>query len=108
MVSTKTTAPGDISSEVMTAVKQLTADVKALRMEVSQMKRQHASSRQRDYSPERGRDKYRYSPRSSPRRYPLSAVSSPHRQDELYSFIHLDGDSLWGYGDRHVSPFSQY
>ncbi len=67
MVSTKTTAHGDISSEVMTAVMQLTADVKALRMEVSQMKRQHASSRQRDYSPERGRDKYCYSPHSSPR-----------------------------------------
>ncbi len=77
MVSTQTTAHGDISSEVMTAVKQLTADVKALRIEVSQIKRQHASSRQRDYSPERGRGKYRYSPHSSPRRYPLSPASSP-------------------------------
>ncbi len=108
MVSTQTTAHGDISSEVMTAVKQLTADVKALRMEVSQMKRQHASSRQRDYSPERGRDKYRYSPHSSPRRYPLSPASSPHLQDEPYSFIHRGSDRCRGYGDRYVSPSSHY
>ncbi len=108
MVSTQTTAHGDISSEVMTAVKQLTADVKALRMEVSQIKRQHASSRQRDYSPERGRDKYRYSPHSSPRRYPLSPASSPHHQDEPYSFIHRGSDRCRGYGDRHVSPSSHY
>ncbi len=47
MVSTKTTAHGNVYSEVMTAIMQLNADVKALRMEVSQMKRQHASSRQR-------------------------------------------------------------
>ncbi len=108
MVSTQTTAHGDISSEVMTAVKQLTTDVKALRMEVSQIKRQHASSRQRDYSPERGRDKYRYSPHSSPRRYPLSPASSPHHQDEPYSFIHRGSDRCRGYGDRHVSPSSHY
>ncbi len=108
MVSTQTTAHGDISSEVMTAVKQLTADVKALRMEVSQIKRQHASSRQRDYSPERGRDKYRYSPHSSPRRYSLSPASSPHHQDEPYSFIHRGSDRCRGYGDRHVSPSSHY
>ncbi len=108
MVSTQTTAHGDISSEVMTAVKQLTADVKALRMEVSQIKRQHAFSRQRDYSPERGRDKYRYSPHSSPRRYPLSPASSPHRQDEPYSFIHRGSDRCRGYGDRHFSPSSHY
>ncbi len=108
MVSTKTTAHGNIYSEVMTAIMQLNADVKALRMEVSQMKRQHASSRQRDYSPERGRDKYRYSPHSSPRRYPLSPASSPHRQDEPYSFIHRGSDRCRGYGDRHVSPSSHY
>ncbi len=48
MVSTKSTASGDSSSEIMTAVKQLTADVKALRMEVSQLKRQHTSSGQRE------------------------------------------------------------
>ncbi|KAL0197559.1 hypothetical protein M9458_006099, partial [Cirrhinus mrigala] len=108
MVSTKTTASGDISSEIMTAVKQLTADVKALRMEVSQLKRQHASSGQRDYSPERGRDKHRYSPLSSPRRYPLSPASSPHRRDEPYSSIHREGDRRRGYGDRRVSPSSHY
>ncbi|KAL0154090.1 hypothetical protein M9458_050549 [Cirrhinus mrigala] len=90
MVSTKTTASGDISSEIMTAVKQLTADVKALRMEVSQLKRQHTSSAQRDYSPERGRDKHHYSPLSSPRRYLLSPASSPHRRDESNSFIHRE------------------
>ncbi|KAL0154104.1 hypothetical protein M9458_050563, partial [Cirrhinus mrigala] len=108
MVSTKTTASGDISSEIMTAVKQLTADVKALRMEVSQLKRQHTSSGQRDYSPERGRDKHHYSPLSSPRRYLLSPASSPHRRDESNSFIHREGDRRRGYGDRHISPSSHY
>ncbi len=95
MVSTKTTAHGDNSFEVMTAVKQLTADVKALRMEMSQLKRQHASSRQRDYSPDCGRDKHRYSLLSSPRGYPLSPASSPHLQDELYS-IYRDNDRCRG------------
>lgn len=102
MVSTKTASTGDISSEIMTAVKQLTADVKTLRMEVSQLKKQHehsfqhASSRQRGYSPERGRDKHRYSPLSSPRRYPSSPAPSPHRDRHVSPSSH--------YQDRHVSP----
>lgn len=114
MVSTKTASSGDISSEIMTAVKQLTADVKTLRMEVSQLKRQqepsfqHASSRQRGYSPERGRDKHRYSPLSSPRRYQSSPASSPYRHEEPYSSTHRDGNRHQGYRERYISPSSHH
>ncbi|KAI7804760.1 putative synaptotagmin-like protein 3, partial [Triplophysa rosa] len=110
MESTKTTSPGDISSELTTAVKQLTADVKSLSLQVNQLKTQrdqsfqHAFSRQRDYLPERGRDENLYSPLSSPRRYP----SSPHQRDESYFSNQRDGDRHWGYSDSHSSTSSRH
>lgn len=95
MVSTKHSASqSDQSPDLMNAVKQLSEDVRALKLEVTHLRQHHDhsathrphytdSSRRRPDSPnwsgrERGRDRQRYSPHTSPARYYHSSASSFH------------------------------
>lgn len=105
MVSTKAEASSDQTPDVLSAIKQLSAEVQTLKLAVTDLKRHksspsgHGDFRQRQRSPEwsphrQGRAASRFSPHASPQRYQHYA-ESPRR-----GFSPED----MGYAYRHQSP----